>query len=87
MNIKITADSTCDISVADLKRHNIDLFPLDVIVDGQAYKDGVDIFPADLINAVEKEKKTCSTAAISIGDYKPGVFGLSSCHGKKDFVC
>lgn len=69
MNIKITADSTCDISVADLKRHNIDLFPLDVIIDGQAYKDGVDIFPADLINAVEKEKKTCSTAAISIGDY------------------
>lgn len=69
MNIKITADSTCDLSNADIKRYNIDLFPLEVIIDEEAFLDGININSADIIKAVEKEKKSCSTSAVSIGRY------------------
>lgn len=69
MNIKITADSTCDISTDDLRRENIDLFPLGVILGGKEYKDGVDVFPADIIDGVENGKMSCSTSAVSIGEY------------------
>ncbi len=69
MNIKITADSTCDLSPAELQRYNIDIFPLEVIIDGQAFLDGVDVNPNDIIKSVEKEKKSCSTSAVSIGRY------------------
>ena len=69
MNIKITTDSTCDISPEDRSAAGIGVFPLEVILGGKALKDGIEVFPEDIFNAVEKEHKTCSTSAVSIGEY------------------
>ena len=69
MNIKITTDSTGDIAPAELNRYNIDIFSLEVILGGKAYKDGVDIFSKDVINGVENEGLCCSTASVSVGEY------------------
>lgn len=69
MKIKISADSTCDISSADLEKYNIDIFPLDVILGGKEYKDRVDITSADVIDGVENRGLSCSTSAVNVGEY------------------
>ena len=69
MRIKITADSTCDIGRELAEKHNVTLIPLSVIKDGQDYKDGVTITPADIFAHVASGGALCSTSAVSIGEY------------------
>ena len=69
MKIRITADSTCDLSAQLLGRYNITLFPMTVIRNGEAFKDGVDIFEKDLYEYFEKTGKLCSTAASNPSEY------------------
>ena len=45
MNIKVTADSTCDLSADILEEYNIAITPLTVIKAGTGYIDGVTITP------------------------------------------
>lgn len=70
MNIKITSDSTCDLSPELLKQYNIGLLPLTVIKNGEAFKDGVDITPADIFAHVASGGDLCSTTAINVGEYE-----------------
>lgn len=69
MNIKITADSTCDLSKELLKEYNISLIPLTVVKDNQAYSDGITITPAEIFAHVAAGGDLCSTTAGSVGDY------------------
>jgi len=68
--IKITADSTCDLSPELLKRWNITLTPLHILAGNQTFRDGVDITPPDIFRYVEQEGKMCRTAAVNIAEYK-----------------
>lgn len=68
--IKITADSTCDLSPEILKSMDITLIPLYILVGEESFRDGVDITPADIFNYVDNEGKTCKTAAINAYDYQ-----------------
>ena len=43
MNIKITADSTCDLSGALLQEWNISLMPMHILMGEESYLDGVKI--------------------------------------------
>ena len=70
MRIRITADSTCDLSAELRERYNIALFPMTVIRNGEAFKDGVDIFEKDLYEYFEKTGKLCSTALFKIYPYE-----------------
>lgn len=70
MNIKITADSTCDLSPEILEAYNITLVPLTVIMDGKDYKDGVTITPAEIFAHVAAGGALCSTSAVSVGEYQ-----------------
>ncbi len=70
MKIKITSDSTCDLSQALLEQGNITLFPLTVIKDGEAFQDNVTITPADIFAHVAAGGSLCSTSAGSYGEYK-----------------
>ena len=87
MNIKITADSTCDISRADLDKYNIDIFSLGVILGGEEFKDGFDIFSGDMINGVENDNKTYSTAAVSVGEYIDGFRKFSEEYDAVIHIC
>lgn len=69
MNIKITSDSTCDLSPELLLEYKITLVPLTVVKDGKEYKDGVDITPADIFAHVAAGNSLCSTSANSVGEY------------------
>jgi DegV family protein with EDD domain len=67
--IKVTADSTCDLSPEILKRWDISLAPLYVLVDNQSYRDGVDIAPADIFRHAEAGRRV-RTAAVNQYDYE-----------------
>lgn len=73
MNIKITSDSTCDLSQEILQKHNIDVLPLYIVIDGVAHRDGIDIKKEDIFNYVDNEfAKTGvmpKSAAINVEDY------------------
>lgn len=69
MNIKVTADSTCDLSKELLERYDITTIPLYIIKNGKDFKDGVDITPADIIAHVASGGDLCSTTAVNTADY------------------
>ncbi|MBQ7454967.1 MAG: DegV family protein [Clostridia bacterium] len=70
MKIKVTSDSTCDLSQELLERFHIATRPLYVIKDGVSYRDGVDITTADIYAHVAAGGKLCNTAAVSERDYE-----------------
>ncbi|MBE5785981.1 MAG: DegV family protein [Clostridiales bacterium] len=70
MKIKITADSTCDLSAELLARYDITTISLTVIKAGQAYRDGVDIQPQDIFSHVDQGGALCSTSAVNAEDYR-----------------
>ncbi len=69
MDIQITTDSTCDLG-DQVKKRNIGVMPLSVILGGDAYRDGVDITPQDIFAYVERTGILPKTAAPSITDYE-----------------
>lgn len=69
MKIKITSDSTCDLSPALLEQYNITLTPLTIIKEGENYQDGKNITPTDIFAHVASGGNLCSTAAVNIDEY------------------
>lgn len=67
--IKITCDSTADLSEELLNQYNIDTIPMYINLDGKSYKDGVEIYPEDIYDYVNKTGNLPKTAAVSIKDY------------------
>lgn len=78
MNIKVTSDSTCDLTPELLSRYNITIIPLSVIKDGIAFVDGVDIMPADIYRHVDNGGALCSTSAVNVDAYRKVFKELSS---------
>ena len=78
MNIKIMSDSTCDLPRDLVEKYNIEIVPLTVVKDGQAYSDGLDITPADIFAHVAAGGDLCSTAALSVGEYQDQFAKFSS---------
>ena len=70
MKIKILSDSTCDLSLEQLQKHNIDLARLTVVKGDEQFVDGLTITPADIFAHVANGGGLCSTAAYSIGQYE-----------------
>ena len=70
MNIKILADSTCDLSAEQLKEHNIGLAKLTIVKNGEAFRDGDTIFPDDIFAHVAAGGALCSTTAYNISEYE-----------------
>lgn len=94
--VKITADSTCDLSPELLQKYDVAICPLYIVKDGQSLRDGVDIQPQDIYDYVEQTGNVTKTAALPAADYvdffRPFVedgyevvhinisSGFSSCH-------
>ena len=71
MKIKITADSTCDLSKELIEKYNIRIIPLHIINgDNEDFIDGVTMTPADIFKYVDSTGKTCHTAAINIDEFE-----------------
>ena len=69
MAIKITSDSTCDLSPALIEEYDIGIVPLTVIKDDKPFKDGLEITPADIFAYTASTGNLCSTSAVSEFEY------------------
>lgn len=78
MSIKITSDSTCDLTPELLERYDIELFSLTVILGGKALKDGLEITPDDIYRQVDAGGNLPTTSAISVGEYQDRFAQLSA---------
>ena len=69
MNVKITSDSTCDLSPELIERYNIGITPLSVALGEKSFKDGVEMNVDDIYEYVESTGKLPKTSAVNIDDY------------------
>ena len=68
--VKITCDSTCDLSRELYERYDISVIPMCVSLGDRICRDGVDVQPGELFSYAENTGKLPSTSAISIGEYE-----------------
>lgn len=68
MKIKITSDSTCDLSGEQIEQNEIGIFRLTVILGEKSYKDG-ELAPQDIFDFVKESGTLPKTAAGSLAEY------------------
>ena len=69
MKIRMTADSTCDLSPELIRKYDIGIVPLSVIINGEVFHDGVDVTPRDIFRASEAGQSV-RTAAVNTYEYR-----------------
>ena len=69
MTIKITSDSTCDLSPELLEKYDVGIMPLTICKAGEYFKDGLEIQPEDIFSHVDAGGELCSTSAANVADY------------------
>ena len=62
-NVRIVADSTCDLSPEQIGEHNILVLPLCIVMDGKSYYDGEETTPEEIFAWADANKTTPGTAA------------------------
>lgn len=62
-NIKIVADSTCDLSPELLDKYDISIIPLCIVMGDESYYDGLETTPEDIYKWADANKTTPKTAA------------------------
>lgn len=68
-SIRISADSTCDLSPEQLSRYDIGIIPLYISLGDESMKDGVEITTQTIFDYVSKTGQLPKTAAPSVADY------------------
>jgi len=66
--VKIFADSTCDLSEDLIKRYDIGIIPLMISLGDKSLKDGIEVSPQQIYEWSDRTGETPKTAAPSIGD-------------------
>ena len=68
-NIKIFADSTCDLPLSEISRMDIGIIPLIVTFGDNAYKEGIEITTSDIFHIVSERNMLPKTSAPSPIDF------------------
>ncbi|MDE6586221.1 MAG: DegV family protein [Clostridia bacterium] len=68
MKIKITSDSTCDLSAEQIEKNGIGIFSLSIILGEKSFKDG-ELSPQDIFDFVKETDTLPKTAAGSQDEY------------------
>lgn len=68
-NIKITADSTCDLCKDIVLKNDIEIMPLYTVLGDKSLRDGVEITPDDIYEYVSQNSTLPKTSAGSVDDY------------------
>ncbi len=66
--VKILADSTCDLSDELLKKYDVTLVPLHILLGEKEYRDRIEITPAEIYRWSDSNKTTPKTSAVSLED-------------------
>lgn len=70
MTIRVSADSTCDLSGEYIAAHHITMLPLTVSMGGRDYTDGLDITPDAIFRHVDAGGALPKTAAVNTAAYR-----------------
>lgn len=68
-DIAIVTDSTVCLSRESIQKYGIEIVPMELILDGRVYKDGVDITASEFYKLLPATRKLPSTSAPSPGEY------------------
>ena len=68
--IKITCDSTCDLTQELYEKYDVAVMPLCVTLGEELHRDGVDISAQGIFEYVAKTGTLPKTSAISVGEYE-----------------
>ena len=69
MRIRISADSTCDLSPELIAQYDVAITPLYIRLGDKDLKDSIEVPREDIFSYVEKTKSIPKTAAVNVGDY------------------
>ena len=69
MRIRISADSTCDLSPELIEQYDVAITPLYIRLGDKDLKDSIEVTPPDIYKYVEETKQIPKTAAVNVGDY------------------
>lgn len=64
--VKIISDSTCDLSEELIKKYEIEIIPLHIVLGDKEYLDGKSITPDDIYQWSDENKTTPKTSAVSM---------------------
>lgn len=70
MKIRISADSTCDLSPELAEQYGVFLAPLCFVINDKMYYEHVDITPDDIFDIIENKRGAIKTAALNPAEYK-----------------
>ena len=68
--IKITCDSTCDLTAELYEKYDVDVASLGISLCDTLYHDGVDIVSSDVFAYVGETGNLPKTSAVSVGEYE-----------------
>lgn len=68
-DVVITADSTCDLPYNLIEENEIVITPLTILLGEESYTDGVDCFPRDIYDYVDRTGELPKTAAVPPSKY------------------
>ena len=69
MRIRISADSTCDLSPELIEQYDVAITPLYVRLGEKDLKDTIEVTPPDIYKYVAETKQIPKTAAVNVSDY------------------
>ena len=70
MKVKITSDSTCDLSQELIDQYDIGILPLLITFGEKTFRDGVDAMPEDIYRFVEETGTLPKTCALNTTEYE-----------------
>ena len=68
MRIRISADSTCDLSPELIERYGVAITPLYIRLGDKDLRDSIEVTREDIFRYVEQTRKIPKTAAVNVGD-------------------
>ncbi len=68
-DVVITADSTCDLPADIIRKNEIQIVPLSVLLGENSFLDGVSVHPEDIYKYVKKSGQLPKTAAVAPSQY------------------
>lgn len=68
--VVVTTDSTADLTPELIEKNHITVFPLYIEMNGNQYRDGIDVVPDDLYRYYDETGKIARSSACSIGTYR-----------------
>jgi DegV family protein with EDD domain len=67
--VAIVTDTTACVPQEKVARYNIEVVPVQLIIDDKSYRDGIDITPTEFYTHLRQAKKTPTTSSSSPGPY------------------